>query len=166
MTAARLVVILVACLLLTLNGAWLGARFERTKRVEIEAAWAAERATLAFDREQATRRALDLERAGNALAARLFESETQNAQRGKEKKREITALAKGRDCLSADLTRLLNETAAARARMSAHPSNTSSAPARSATDTDVGQWIHTAWQQYDACRGRLGAIRQWGEMTQ
>jgi hypothetical protein len=163
-TQARSITAAVLALLLFGAGVWIGATVEHTKTAKIEADWARERTQYAERDAASQRRALAAEREGAALAARLQEAEAAAAQRGEEKNREIAKLAVGRPCLSANLTRLLNQSAArSAAGVPTHSGGANPAAARFATDTDVGQWINGARQQYDFCRARIDALRQWAD---
>ncbi|MDR1423484.1 MAG: hypothetical protein LBI92_02590 [Azoarcus sp.] len=159
-TQARIIAAALALLLFG-AGLWFGMVLERPKTARAELALANEQARYARAEADARRRTLAAEREGARLAVQLQIIEAARARRGEERDREIAKLAVGRPCLSADLTRLLNESAAAGARVSANTGGANRTDGRFATDTDVGQWIDGARRQYDLCRGRLDAVRQW-----
>lgn len=145
-------------------GIWLGGVFERTERLTLELAWEQERAALADARTKAISRALDIEREGEAIAVALAASETARNQLAKDKTREIARLTSGRKCLSADAVGLLNTASTDPGlRLPAPAADSARTAATFATDTDVGQWASAARDQYDLCRGRIDALRQWSE---
>ncbi len=109
-------------------------------------------------------------------AIALAQSRQHNAeQSAKEKQREIDRLARSSACLSIDVVRVLNDTAAPAGgvtglRLSVHPASTLGAAAAAAahpgdgkvaTEHDVATWIAQAQQQYATCTARLDAIRKW-----
>jgi hypothetical protein len=151
-----------AALVLLLAGAALGRTFEKNARTQLELAWAKERATLADERAALTARALDAERAGAQAATRLAASEAEKSRLGKEKDRAIARLTTGRRCLDAAVVGVLNDApSGAGLRLPATAAATAGAAAAFATDADVGQWARHARDQYERCRGRLDALREW-----
>ncbi|MDR2261564.1 MAG: hypothetical protein LBE06_11695 [Azoarcus sp.] len=146
-------------------GVFAGVQWGRAGIARIEADWAAERARLAGETNAALERVREFERAGEALAARLFETERAREALGEEKDREISRLSTGRPCLSVPVTRLLNDRAAAGA-VPAPAQRTARAAAgaaadpdvRWATDADVALWARHAQEQYDTCRARIAAL--------
>ncbi|MDR0716493.1 MAG: hypothetical protein LBF50_03625 [Azoarcus sp.] len=154
-------------------GAFTGCQFERGRRAEVEAEWAQERARVAGEHSAALERAREFERAGEELAARLFETERARAAFGEEKDREISRLSTGRPCLSVPVTRLLNDRGAAAAvpapaqRAARAAAGTAADPdVRWATDADVALWARHAQEQYDICRGRIGALSSFFKQQQ
>ena len=93
------------------------------------------------------------------LTASLLNKENELAQLSKEKSDEIAHLTTGRRCLDGRAVRVLN-----RPKPASKPQipETSAGPVPEdgafATDTDVGQWIVTAQEQYERCRTRIDAI--------
>ncbi|MDR2092322.1 MAG: hypothetical protein LBP58_03245 [Azoarcus sp.] len=166
MTNLRNIALAILAVLLLAAGFVFGVLAEQRKRAAVETAWAAERARLLEDRLAAQQRARDFERAGEELAARLYETETHRATSALEADHEISRTAAGRECLSADITRLLNQRAAARVPAPAADATQPAAaaarhPDDAASDRDVALWVRHAIDQYNNCRGRLDAIRQW-----
>ncbi|MDR1063644.1 MAG: hypothetical protein LBL48_06895 [Azoarcus sp.] len=143
----------------TANGWRWESRYADLQKTQADTVTEARKAAV-----EALRKALAAQRRGDALAAQVAADETARIQRAEEMGREIAKLAAGRPCLSADLTRLLNESAARTvARVPSHSGDAAGAAARFATDADVGHWVAGARRQYDNCRGRLDAIRQWND---
>ncbi|GHU10880.1 hypothetical protein FACS1894185_3170 [Betaproteobacteria bacterium] len=158
-----------------------GATLEAGTRMRLQGEWAEERAALSDARAQALSRTLDIEREGEAIAHRLAAVEAERDQIKEDKNREITRLTTGRLCLSADAVRVLNAPAAGTGLLLPAPAaglavapasfasdadvggGARSAPTSFATDADVGHWAITARDQYDRCRGRIDALREWSE---
>ena len=131
---------------------------------------AAERANTA--RLQAAQAAAD-----TAIAAAQARAEA-NAKQSQELRHALnTATSRTRQCLSAAAVRLLNAPAAPGAgspglRLPTHPASTAAASSASPADTGrpaseqaVADWIVTARQMYEVCRGRVDAVREWSART-
>lgn len=126
-----------------------------------------------LEREHATRETKAAEAAlvrlqgaqarGDALEARLAAEEASRQSQAQEHEREIKRLTTGRPCLNAGTVRLLNEPAGRHgaAAVPAPTGGAAAADAPASSDTDVAVWIDRATRQYDACRGRLGALIDW-----
>lgn len=96
---------------------------------------------------------------GDALSARLVQSESRLSQLTEEKDHEIRRLTQGRRCLDSAVVRVLNDPASrASAAVPAATGDPVRADAPFATDTDVGLWATDARQRFDSCRTRLDAI--------
>ena len=101
------------------------------------------------------------EQRGDALAARAARAEQQNQKLLKEKSHAIRQATAGRACLNPDTVRLLNANLDTRyPGLSAPPGNPAVANGAAATDTDVALWAADVRTRYDACRGRIDALRQ------
>ncbi len=111
----------------------------------------------------ATAALLSAQRSGDDLSNRLAQAESTLNLKSLEVSREVSRLAIGRNCLSADLVSLLNQSTAASGVATAPASAPVAADAAFATDQDVGEWIVFAQSQYDTCRARLGALIDWVE---
>lgn len=104
------------------------------------------------------------EQKGQALAAQVAKAEATNQQLLKEKKHAIRQATTGRACLDAGALRLLNSNGnASHSDMPASSGNALVADGAVATDTDVALWAADARRRYDACRGRIDALRQFFE---
>ncbi|MCL2345557.1 MAG: hypothetical protein FWC58_06860 [Desulfobulbus sp.] len=143
----------------------------------IEAAWHQENKDSAEAASQIAEEVIRIEREGERLAARALELETEANRMGKEKDDVLRKITSGRLCLTADIVRLLNDHDAARtagsalsapARDIAHAHATTTADpdvGRFATDGDIALWARNAKTQYDACRGRIDALRRFDESS-
>lgn len=104
------------------------------------------------------------EQKGQALAAQVAKAEATNQQLLKEKNHAIRQATTGRACLNPDTVRLLNANGnASHPDMPASSGNALVADGAVATDTDVALWAADARNRYDACRGRIDALRQFFE---
>lgn len=104
------------------------------------------------------------EQKGQALAAQVAKAEATNQQLLKEKNHDIRQATTGRACLDADALRLLNNNPDTRhPGLPASSGNALVADGAVATDTDVALWAADARSRYDACRGRIDALRQFFE---
>lgn len=126
----------------------------------------AKAATAAARRLQAAQAAADT--AVRQEAARRHAAEHQT----RETQRALYRLTTGRPCLSGPAVGLLNaapgiapERLPQPAGGPAHPPAAAAAhPGQpGASDRDVAGWIADAAGQYDACRGRIDALRAWSE---
>jgi len=184
----------LAALVLTASAAaglsWkITAAHAELRRMECVQAREVERREAAEASANLYRRAESAEtQAAHTLAA--VRAETQ--RKLKESQREIARLSSGRECLSGALRLHLNTTlatdglptgsgaaAGAAADVAADSGDVASAstltPALSlgergqsaagASDGGIAQWVLDAAAQYDDCRARLDAIRQWDEVT-
>lgn len=112
---------------------------------------------------------------GDELTLQLAERENALNTLEQEKNNEIARLVTGRRCLDAAVVGVLNrERAGQPARAvpqaaggavradgdTAAGADDGSKAERYATDADVAGWIGTCQTRYDACRGRLDAIRR------
>lgn len=95
---------------------------------------------------------------GDALSARLVQSESRLSQLTEEKDHEIRRLTQGRRCLDSAVVRVLNDSAGSTRLPCAAAGDAVRADAPFATDTDVGLWATNARQRFDGCRTRLDAI--------
>lgn len=97
-------------------------------------------------------------------------------QQAEELRNEAKTFTSGRDCLSGNARRVLEQSAAfAKQRVpesakSADTADTEAAAnssdggaSRATTDTDIADWIATVTGLYEQCRGRIEAIREWDE---
>jgi hypothetical protein len=113
----------------------------------------------------------EMEKQGDAIAARLIEAEAARNQLARERDDAIRAQTTGRACLDADLVSLLNESTGMGFRL---PSTTGDAAAANsafapdstlyASDTDIALWAAFARDQHDTCRKRIDALRGWYEI--
>jgi hypothetical protein len=109
-----------------------------------------------------------LESLGDDLTRKTITLEAANRKLGKEKDDALRKATTGRACLGADLVRLLDDAAPAPTpglRLPPPASGIAGADAaaardQDATDTDVALWIRYAREQYDVCRGRIDALRE------
>ncbi len=127
--------------------------------------------TLAEARVSAARSAGDAAVRKEAARRLLAEQQT------REVKHEIQRVAVGRPCLSGELVGVLNRApgiAPGGAELPADPGRAVDAAAAVAAadgargapyvdDADVAGWIADAAGLYDACRGRIDALRTWSE---
>ncbi|WP_234082347.1 hypothetical protein [Azonexus sp. R2A61] len=108
---------------------------------------------------------------GDQLALQVNDLSNTLSLFAEEKNREIARLATGRRCLDAGLVRVLNrspdgQSAGAVSETAGQPVRTDATAAADpddgafASDADVAGWVNTCRTRYDACRGRLDAIRQ------
>lgn len=162
---ARIIAALALALTAFAGGCWLGGALAGAEAARLQTAWAEERASLADARAAAAARALDFERAGNELAARLAATETARLTAAAETQNALKKATTGRACLTADAVRLLNAPAAASAPVPAPARRAPPADAGIATDYDIARWASNARAQYDNCRARLDAIRKWSEQV-
>lgn len=124
------------------------------------------------ERAEATVKALSTaQMRGDQLALQVNDLSNTLSLFAEEKNREIARLATGRRCLDADLVRVLNrspdgQSAGAVSETAGQPVRADAAAAADpddgafASDADVAGWANTCRTRYDACRGRLDAIRQ------
>lgn len=81
-----------------------------------------------------------------------------------EKDREIRRLTTGRPCLAAPVVRLLNLPDGIQpGAVSAAVAGNDAGDGGFASDTDVAQWARVCRDQYNTCRGYLGALRRYYE---
>jgi len=117
----------------------------------------ADAAVAVSDALQSVRRAED---EADRIAARQLELETTARKMERERNDALKKLTLGRPCLGPDALRLLNAPVAADGLLlPAHSSGVIDALAGTATDTDVALWASHARSEYNACRGRIDAIR-------
>jgi hypothetical protein len=115
-----------------------------------------------------------VEARGEALLARQLTLESENLRLGKERDDALRKKTMGRACLGDAALRLLNNPgAASRYGLSASANGAALAPLAAtsdtgdietgyaASDTDVALWAGHAIDQYNACRGRIDALREW-----
>lgn len=122
--------------------------------------------------------AREVEAAGETLAQRQLALEAENLNLKKERDDALRKTTTGRACLNAPTVRLLNDRhpgAGIRTGLPASPccaAGTFAAAALDsdpshdgyeASDTDVALWANYAIDRYDACRGRIDALRQFYE---
>jgi hypothetical protein len=122
--------------------------------------------------------AREIEARGEALLARQLTLESENLRLGKERDDALRKETMGRACLGDAALRLLNNPdAASRYGLSASANGAALAPLAvapnpgnietgyeneyAASDTDVALWAGHAIDQYNACRGRIDALREW-----
>lgn len=128
-----------------------------------------------YARERADLAAQSNERALVYVMQRITDAEQQSEELRNEIKKHTT----GRDCITADARRVLQQSKAFAATTAANrvPANTASAAAtnaapatdpghghaftRMSTDTDISDWSVTVAGLYDQCRERLEAIKLW-----
>lgn len=125
-------------------------------------------------RERADLAAQSNERALVYVMQRITDAEQQSEELRNEIKKHTT----GRDCITADARRVLQQSKAfATTTTNRVPADTASAAAtnaapavssgnghaftRMSTDTDMSEWAVTVAGLYDQCRERLEAIRLW-----
>ncbi|MDR4518943.1 MAG: hypothetical protein MRK00_16355 [Nitrosomonas sp.] len=124
---------------------------------------------LGAEREASERMQVAEESTQNAFAYamnRIIDAEQQAEELRNEAKNHTT----GRDCLSGNARRVLEQSAAFEQQRV--PKNTRSADTtvagtaedtrnRATTDADIADWIATVSGLYDQCRGRVEAIAEW-----
>jgi len=127
------------------------AQIARTEAKHAQAQASAER--------QARERLQAVQERGDTLTALLNETEAALATQTQEVSREIARRTTGRSCLDADLVRLLNQSAdSGSGAVPPPPGQPAAEDGAAATDTDIAGWIAVAQNQYETCRGRLGAL--------
>ena len=90
------------------------------------------------------------------LVGRLHERNRQIEAEKREKEDALRKVTVGRPCLSAPAVRVLNTSLS----MPEAKSDSISADAAFATDTDVAEWANDAIAQYDLCRNNLDRIAE------
>jgi prophage endopeptidase len=110
--------------------------------------------------EKSARHSLELaQQRGDTLSEKLAQTESALNHKTLEVSREVSRLAVGRNCLSADLVSLLNQSTASSGVATPSASAPVAADATNfASDQDVGQWILFANNQYETCSARLDAL--------
>lgn len=145
------------------NGWRLGAEIGR-----LEVARAEDLASAEKQLRDALVRARAAEHDGQEQAARVLAAEGELARIGKEKDNAIRELSARRPCLSANLVRVLNAgTPAAAAAVPTTPGGAARSASgltadpgdAAASDEDVALWARDARDQYDACRARIAALK-------
>jgi hypothetical protein len=103
-----------------------------------------------------------VEAKGDTLAREQLALEARARQLNEEKEDAIRKLTTGRVCLDAAVVGLLNQRRAVATSPGLRPpaSGAAGSIAAVATDTDVALWAANARDQYDLCRGRIDALRQ------
>lgn len=98
---------------------------------------------------------------GDTLQFRLAEAEALTEKALQETQYALRRVTTGRPCLNGAAVRLLNNAGAgaAGAAVPGAAGEPDGADAAAATDTDVALWAAHARRSYDACRGRLDALR-------
>lgn len=150
----------IAALALALGAGFAGysvgaAKVERLERLRAEDVATA--ATVTADMLIAA------EKKNDALAAQVAAAENDLARTLQEKNDALARLTTGRRCLDAAAVRVLNNERATPEPLPETGGEPVSADARFATDADVGRWALGCRASYDACRGRLDAIRAFHE---
>lgn len=150
------------------TGAGLSYRFTadsyQARIARIEATHAAEKQAAA---EGAARRLAAAQEAERAALHALHATKNTLAATRKKLKETLHALPTADRCgLSGPARGLLNRALDATASLPAHPAEPAPAPAAPAADPgagegDVGGWIADAIAQYNECRARIDALRQW-----
>ena len=124
--------------------------------------------TAITEADEASEARLTLAAQRNAeIATLLADAENRLITTEREKNDALKKLTTGRACLTAPAVRLLNGQSAGLQLKAAPLPTPQPQPvpetARFATDRDVGQWIAGCQRQYDTCRERLDAIREFYE---
>jgi hypothetical protein len=138
------------------NGARLEGEINRLQSAHKSALIASQAAA-----EKALTEARAAEARGDALAVQQFALEKSNQKLLKEKNDVLQKITSGRACLDGTVVRVLNDDSGAGGRRGG-PTPAGVAPRAdgpAATDTDVALWAARARAEYDACRGRIDALR-------
>ena len=144
--------------------------FELPKVAELKEESAAREKALSDERikiESDLRQRLEKQVAYSALlSAALQQKELVIENEREATKQQIRRLTVGRDCLSADAVRVLNNQGATAVPSGADQGASARRPAEedagaAATDTDIGIWIADAKAQYAQCARRLDGWQQW-----
>ncbi|MCL2524571.1 MAG: hypothetical protein FWF20_11765 [Betaproteobacteria bacterium] len=151
-----------------LIGGDVAGRTYREKIAVAEAAYEKDRRVAAESVALALTALREKEAEGEKLAARQLELEATGRKLEKEKNNALKKLTTGRPCLDGATVRLLNASAdpAGKRSLSAHPADALEAATAFATDTDIALWANHVRFRYDACRGRIDAIREFAERAQ
>lgn len=112
---------------------------------------------LAAERLAADRYRAEVAR-GNDLSARLAAAESNIQIKTVERIKYVPQVTTGRDCLSADAVRLLNNTGYPNLSETAGQPAPADAAAPPATDADVETWAIDAVAQYATCAERLNLL--------
>jgi hypothetical protein len=127
----------------------------------------------------ALKKARETEAKGETLARRQLTLEAENLKLEKERDDALRKTTSGRACFNGATVRLLNAARAsggsgvsAPARLAAGPFAAAAADSDepetgdAASDTDVALWANYAINRYDACRGRIDALRNFYGITE
>jgi hypothetical protein len=141
----------------SINGLKWEARYAALQKTHAEETSARDRAIA-----EAIDKVREMERQGDAIAARLLTAEAARQKLAKEKDDAIKSLTAGRPCLATPVVRLLNYPASTGAgvSLSAAASDPAHPDSAFATDTDVGLWARLARDAHDSCRTRIDALRE------
>jgi hypothetical protein len=169
-------ILVVAALAFALGGFSGGQTVAWQKNAEIASLqkdYAEARAEAEKAIADALQKVLEVERQGDAIAARLAAAEAERITISKEKDREIARLTTGRRCLDAGVVRLLNAPASGPGLKLPPASGgiafAAAAPATDtayASDTDIALWTRHARDSYDTCRARIDALNEFYKATE
>lgn len=137
-------------------------------RLPLQAELATERAAEAQQKFRVAERAAQVLQAasdrGDALSAKLAQSQTQIDQLTRSRRNEIAKVTTGRACLDGPALRLLDGAPGLRVGgLAKTASGTAAADGAAASDTDITGWALDAGAQYETCRNRLDALIDWAE---
>ena len=109
--------------------------------------------------EQAAQRMQEAQVLNDALVASVARKETEIVELKESHRAELRKATMGRPCLSSGAVRLLNAQASGNgdAETGREPVPASTAVA---SDTDIAEWASDAIAQYETCRTRIDAIRE------
>lgn len=113
--------------------------------------------------EQASRALLEAQTRGDALSRQLMAAARAASRLRKERDDAVRTATTGRVCLDADALRVLDGAPGLAVALPTAASGTAGADGAIATDTDLARWALAAGEQYEACRGRLGALIEFHE---
>ena len=146
------IIALVATNLFTLT-AW---RIEVSSHALTKAKQATEKLAQA---EQAAQRMQEAQVLNDALVAAVARKEADITKLKESHRDELRKATVGRPCLSSNAVRLLNAQSAGHGSTETR-SEPVSASTAVASDTDVAEWAADAIAQYETCRTRIDAIRE------
>ncbi|WP_153117390.1 hypothetical protein [Rhodocyclus tenuis] len=154
---------IVAAAIAGLVGAAAGYRYADAQGIaaleRVQRAEANKRAAVV---EAAATRLIAANRQADELTERVAAADAARDTAAQERDRALKSLTTGRACLDGNVVRLLNQPTGARVgQLPAAADEPADGAAGAATDTDVAGWIGDARDAYDACRGRIDALREW-----
>lgn len=113
--------------------------------------------------EHASRSVLDAQARGDVLTRQLSAATRAASRLRKERDHALQLATTGRACLDGAALRVLDGAPGLRVDLPAATGGAAGADGAVATDTDLARWALDAGEQYEACRGRLGALIDFNE---
>lgn len=156
--AALGAMVLLAVALFALGGVAGATVTAWRKNAEIAALHTAAAQREAQLAEHASRGLMEAQTRGDALTRQLSAATRAASRLRKERDHALQLATTGRACLDGAALRVLDGAPGLRVDLPATAAGAAGADGAVATDTDLARWALDAGEQYEACRGRLGAL--------